>query len=292
MLDIPCGVCGVVRVVKQNSLTKCVTGDFSFQNIWTDAGLAHLNSDLSRSLGFPNRILWGSGVHSEPFNSVTSLKQYIGHGNVSYSSNGAAGSIEVVGDICTLTITKQVVQQARGVSWTIAELALGYNELTTFTYTRPKNLDGFPISIPVSAIEIVTIYYTMQFQYPMTLPPQPVVGGGGLPENTTATFTLRPDKQYFGYSNPAYYAGSPIQRASAYTNKDFAGRIDPTELRGKKLVFGIDRANNIPLAFFGNEYGGAVHMWKIDPPITKNNTQELELECSMTFSNAAPIEIP
>ena len=40
MLNVNCGASGIVRVVKENSITVEITHDSTFNNIWTDGGLA------------------------------------------------------------------------------------------------------------------------------------------------------------------------------------------------------------------------------------------------------------
>ena len=53
MLNVNCGASGIVRVVKENSITGEITHDSTFNNIWTDEGLAYLRNDSSKTLTYP-----------------------------------------------------------------------------------------------------------------------------------------------------------------------------------------------------------------------------------------------
>lgn len=281
MLKVPCGISGRVRVVRENQQTGEVTGEFEFDNIWTDLGLSSISVYASQRAPWPNLLLYGNGVRGEPHSAVTSLASQVGYGSVDFL---VAGGVDYDEDICTVTRTSQITVGARGVAWNLSELGLGYGNITaTWTYTLTKNALGNPEVIPVSAIEILTIYYTVQVQYPMHLPPM-TVDVVGLPP-TTATFALRPDKTNFAY--PAI--GAKYASYSGYTSTEFAGGVTSAD-SGNKNVWGINLLNRTT-GFFGSDNGSATHIWTLDPPITKNNTQELELEIYWGFTNATPIDV-
>lgn len=286
MLKVKCGVSGSVRIVKTNSITGAKTGEYEFSNVWTTAGLARLSSKTNSSAPWPNTLRWGSGVRESPFEAVTTLKSQVGYGSIGFSTTNREG-VAYNSEICTMTKTRTATQQARGFAWNISELGLAISsEGALDTYTLTKNSSGVAEAIPVSAIEIVTIYYTIQFQYPMVLPAQ-VVEVAGLPP-TTAVFRMRPQGLYFGYVSPSQFDPS-AQRMEGATAADGAGSVT-SEGGGSVATWGINSMNRTT-EFFGNFNRCAAHYWQLDPPITKNNTQVLQIETSWTFENATPIEV-
>lgn len=278
MLNVNCGVSGRVRIVKQNSITGEVTGEYEFNNIWTDFGLNRISAYASQVAHWPNQIHWGSGARPEPHNAVTSLAAPVGSGLVSFSS----GQIATNGNLCVVTKTSSATQNARGVAWELSELGVSYGSGGLDTYALVRDLNGDPSPVPVSAIEIITIYYTIQAQYPVSLPPQSVEVEGLPP--TTATFLLRPDQSTFG---DVLGANDQNNWWAGYSSSAFGGPDYPQRV-GTECVWGIN-AMNRTTGFFGNTRAIS-HIWTLDPPITKNNTQELRLEIFWQFANVTPVE--
>lgn len=294
-LKVPCGVSGKVRVVLTDSQSGDVTHDTGeFQNIWTDIGLDYLSEVNKSHNEWPDRLLYGSGEHSQPHNAVTAMKSYLGVGSLLFG-NAVLSDLTITPETCTYTKTQSITVAARGVAWTLRELGLSsrYDINKALTYTPTKNLLGTPTPIPVSAIEIVTIYYTIQVSYPMELPPQPVIVEGLPP--TMATFKLKPigSAGTSGFlSAGAINTDSRTSRdVGSYTNESFAGRIGPSTVSGRKVIYDIGTANRVNEYFGVSTGSGANHIWKVDPPITKNNTQVLELEFFWQFTNVTPIEV-
>lgn len=283
MLKVNAGVCGRVRIVKQNSITGETTADIEFNNIWTDFGINRISTYASQFAYWPNRIHWGSGARAEPHNAVTSLAAPVGNGSADFSSTPK--DIVTNGNLCTITKTRSVTQGARGVAWELSELGVSYGISSSLdTYALVRDLNGDPDPLPVSAIEIITIYYTIQAQYPVTLPPQ-AVEVEGLPP-TTATFLLRPDQNIFGNASMGASNGG-AQNMSGYTTDQFGNGVAGSS-NGNELVWGINTMNRTT-EYFGNDYAIA-HIWTLDPPITKDDTQELRLEIFWQFANASPVE--
>lgn len=292
MLKVPCGVSGRVRIVRENSETGEVTGEFEFDNIWTDYGLENgLNSTITQARLWPNRILCGSGEHPQPHNVVTELAEYVGYGDASYSGVALVSEISITDETCVFTRTRSATQAARGVDWTLRELALSANNLLTYTYALTRNASGLVEGIPVSAIEVLTIYYTIQVCYPMVLPAQPVEVEGLPP--TMATFKLKPTgspgSNDFLRDGPVFSnAGS--RYINGYTDELFSG-----EIASDASVEGLRRFNtgtmNRSTKFFGNRWYCANHIWELDIPIVKNNTQVLYIGETWTFSNVPPVEV-
>lgn len=283
MLKVNAGVCGRVRIVKQNSITGETTADIEFNNIWTDFGINRISTYATQAVSWPNRIHWGSGAHAEPHNAVTSLATPVG--NASANFNIAAADIVTAGNLCSITKTRSVTQAARGVEWELSELgvSLGGSGSSLDTYALVRDLNGDPDPLPVSAIEIITIYYTIQAQYPVSLPPQ-AVEVEGLPP-TTATFLLRPDQSNFGGQMGA--SNGVTQGMAGYTTNQFSNAV-VGDVDGNELVWGINVMNRTT-EYFGNTWAIS-HIWTLDPPITKDNTQELRLEIFWQFANAVPVE--
>lgn len=301
MLNVPCGVSGRIRIVKENSITGEITHDSEFDNIWTNYGLSVLSGrhNISRTLTniapWPTRLHWGSGAHAEPHNAVTGLAAPVGFVGISYY-----GTDGIVYDsqTCTVTRTRSAIQAARGVSWTLAELGLGYiipftnTSTSLYTYSLVKNGAGIPQPLTVSDIEILTIYYTIQVQYPMSLPPQALEVTGIPP--TTAEFKLRPDSGQFVQFELSGQSSNSSGKFSGYTSNAFAGGVagEVDNLNYKGVMTWPISSMNRSTEYFGSQYYAANHLWKLSPPLAKNSTQVLEIEVSWTFTNATPIEIP
>ena len=286
-LKVNCGVGGRVRIVKTNSITGEVTGEHTFDNIITDYGLTkYFNTGGTSNTGYwPSRLSYGSGAHSTPHNGVLNLQSQIGTVDCVYGGTNAAPSeLNISGGICTFTRTRNVVIPAKGVAWVFSELGLryktGYTDDDLITYTLTKNEAGVVAPIAISDVEIVTIYYTLQVQYPMEMPPQTFGGGTtGIPVST-ATFKLKPNN---GTSFLMVSPGLNNSGIRSFTTENFAGLVSGSTV-GSKTTFPIDKLNGSN-RFFGSDSAGANHIWVIDPPIVKNNTQILEIETTWIFKN-------
>lgn len=284
MLNVNCGASGIVRVVKENSITGEITHDSTFNNIWTDGGLAYLRNDSYKSLDYPSGLSYGNGAHTGAHNSVTELAGYLGTGSASASGENVVAND---GTICTITHTTKTTVPARGVAWTISELglrSLANNTVPILTYTLTKNALGVPTPIPVKDFEIVTIYYTIQLQYPMSLPPIAIAVEGMPP--TTATFTLRPEISSFGrYLNQ----GNVGVKQSGYTSSNFAGREESDSVSGDGWQNWKITSMNRTTTHIGSNDRGISHLWELNPPLVKDDTQTFSFRSVWTYTNVAPI---
>ena len=285
MLNVNCGASGIVRVVKENSITGEITHDSTFNNIWTDGGLAYLRNDSSQTLSYPQTLSYGNGAHTGAHNSVTELAGYLDTGSASYSGGNVVAND---GTICTITHTTKTTVPARGVDWTISELGLrsSYDkELPILTYTLTKNALGVPTPIPVKDFEIVTIYYTIQLQYPMSLPPIAIAVEGMPP--TTATFTLRPETPSFG----RYLTQSDSNgKQSGYTSSNFAGKVESDSVSGDGWQYWSITSMNRTTTHIGSNGRGISHLWELNPPLVKDDTQTFWFRSVWTYTNVAPIK--
>ena len=285
MLNVNCGASGIVRVVKENSITGEITHDSTFNNIWTDEGLAYLRDDSSKELTYPLGLSYGNGAHTGAHNSVTELAGYLGTGSASQSGNNVVAND---GTICTITHTTKTTVPARGVDWTLSELGLchsGAKRVPIVTYTLTKNALGVPTPIPVKDFEIVTIYYTIQLQYPMSLPPI-AIDVEGMPP-TTATFTLRPELSSFGqYLNH----GTSRRKLSGYTSSNFAGEVESNSVSGDGWQYWPITSMNRTTTHIGSRGDGISHLWELNPPLVKDDTQTFGFRSVWTYTNVAPIK--
>lgn len=288
MLSVPCGISGKVRIVKKNSETGEITHDSEFNNTWTNSGLASITKYASQNCPKPGYLAWGSGKHLTNHQNVTTLAAVEGIGGISFIP-APSRKVSTLGNTIVLTETVDVTVPAKGKSWVLRELGLvssGYttSSYTCATYTLTKNGQGVPEDIPVSDIEILTIYYTVQIQYPLELTMPLVVEG--LPP-TTATLKLNPLAHYFGGRTWG-------QQASSTGDVQLRG-INPTgsdspKYSGNSLVYGIDRANRSITHLKKSGNLSVEFEWEFFPPIVKNNTQVLHLDILWKFTNIAPID--
>lgn len=285
MLNVNCGASGIVRVVKENSITGEITHDSTFNNIWTDAGLAYLRNDSSKTLSYPSALSYGNGAHTGAHNSVTELAGYLDTGSADKSGNNVVAND---GTICTITHTTETTVPARGVDWTLSELGLCgsyYSKVPIVTYTLTKNALGVPTPIPVKDFEIVTIYYTIQLQYPMSLPPI-AIDVEGMPP-TTATFTLRPAVSGFGrYLNH----GTSGRKLSGYTSSNFAGEVESHSVSKEGWQYWPITSMNRTTTHIGSNGQGISHLWELNPPLVKDDTQTFQFRSVWTYTNVAPIK--
>ena len=285
MLNVNCGASGIVRVVKENSITGEITHDSTFNNIWTDAGLAYLGNDSSKGLAYPSELSYGNGAHTGAHNSVTELAGYLGTGSASESGNRVVAND---GTICTITHTTKTTVPARGVDWTISELGLSDSvskRVPIVTYTLTKNALGVPTPIPVKDFEIVTIYYTIQLQYPMSLPPINIDVEGMPP--TTATFTLRPESPGFGEHLTQGRSGV---KQSGYTSSNLAGKVESDSVSGDGWQNWKITSMNRTTTHIGSDGYGISHLWELNPPLVKDDTQVFWFRSVWTYTNVAPIK--
>ena len=284
MLNVNCGASGIVRVVKENSITGEITHDSTFNNIWTDGGLAYLRNDSSQTMSYPSGLSYGNGAHTGAHNSVTELAGYLGTGSAYMSGNNVVAND---GTICTITRTTKTTVPARGVDWTVSELGLCSvnNRVPILTYTLTKNALGVPTPIPVKDFEIVTIYYTIQLQYPMSLPPI-AIDVEGMPP-TTATFTLRPELSSFGdYLNQ----GTLGVKQSGYTSSNFAEKVESDSVSGDGWQYWPITSMNRTTTYIGSNGDGISHLWELNPPLVKDDTQTFWFRSVWTYTNVAPIK--
>ena len=284
MLNVNCGASGIVRVVKENSITGEITHDSTFNNIWTDEGLTYLRNDSSKTLSYPSGLSYGNGAHTGAHNSVTELAGYLGTGSASESGDNVVAND---GTICTITRKSKTTVPARGVDWTISELGLGDSvtkRVPILTYTLTKNALGVPTPIPVKDFEIVTIYYTIQLQYPMSLPPIAIAVEGMPP--TTATFTLRPELSRFG----EYLTQGTSGKQSGYTSSNFAGKVESESVSGDGWQYWPITSMNRTTTHIGSNGYGISHLWELNPPLVKDDTQVFWFRSVWTYTNVAPIK--
>ena len=285
MLNVNCGASGIVRVVKENSITGEITHDSTFNNIWTDEGLAYLRNDSSKTLTYPSGLSYGNGANTGAHNSVTELAGYLGTGSASESGGNVVAND---GTICTITHTTKTTVPARGVDWTLSELGLCdsvYKIVPILTYTLTKNALGVPTPIPVKDFEIVTIYYTIQLQYPMSLPPIDIVVEGMPP--TTATFTLRPELSSFG----RYLSQGRLGvKQSGYTSSNLAGKVESDSVSGDGWQYWSITSMNRTTTHIGSNGNGIAHLWELNPPLVKDDTQVFRFRSVWTYTNVAPIK--
>lgn len=284
MLNVNCGASGIVRVVKENSITGEITHDSTFNNIWTDAGLVYLRNGSSKTAPYPSGLSYGNGAHTGAHNSVTELAGYLGVGSAGSGGNVVAND----GTICTITRTTKTTVPARGVDWTISELGLSDSvakRVPILTYALTKNALGVPTPIPVKDFEIVTIYYTIQLQYPMSLPPIDINVEGMPP--TTATFTLRPELSGFGqYLNQGDSGG----KQRGYTSSNFAGKVESNSVSGDGWQYWPITSMNRTTTHIGSNSDGISHLWELNPPLVKDDTQIFRFRSVWTYTNVAPIK--
>lgn len=285
MLNVNCGASGIVRVVKENSITGEITHDSTFNNIWTDEGLAYLRNDSSKTLSYPAVLSYGNGAHTGAHNSVTDLAGYLGTGSAPESGNKVVAND---GTICTITRTTKTTVPARGVDWTISELGLCDSvskRVPILTYTLTKNALGVPTPIPVKDFEIVTIYYTIQLQYPMSLPPINIDVEGMPP--TTATFTLRPESPGFG----EYLSqGRSGVKQSGYTSSNLTGKVESGSVSEDGWQNWKITSMNRTTTHIGSDGYGISHLWELNPPLVKDDTQTFWFRSVWTYTNVAPIK--
>ena len=285
MLNVNCGASGIVRVVKENSITGEITHDSTFNNIWTDEGLAYLRNDSLKDLSYTSTLSYGNGAHTGAHNSVTELAGYLGTGSSFESGNRVVAND---GTICTITHTTKTTVPARGVDWTISELGLrsSYDrKFPILTYTLTKNALGVPTPIPVKDFEIVTIYYTIQLQYPMSLPPI-AINVEGMPP-TTATFKLRPELPGFGEDLTQGRSGV---KQSGYTSSNFAGEVESYSVSGDGWQYWPITSMNRTTTHIGSNGQGISHLWELNPPLVKDDTQIFWFRSVWTYTNVAPIK--
>ena len=285
MLNVNCGASGIVRVVKENSITGEITHDSTFNNIWTDGGLAYLRNDSSQTMSYPSGLSYGNGAHTGAHNSVTELAGYLDTDSASESGNNVVAND---GTICTITHTTETTVPAKGVDWTISELGLCgsyHNRVPILTYTLTKNALGVPTPIPVKDFEIVTIYYTIQLQYPMSLPPI-AIDVEGMPP-TTATFTLRPELPSFGHYLTQGRSGG---NQSGYTSSNFAGQVESDTVSGDGWQYWPITSMNRTTTYIGSNGDGISHLWELNPPLVKDDTQTFWFRSVWTYTNVAPIK--
>ena len=284
MLNVNCGASGIVRVVKENSITGEITHDSTFNNIWTDEGLAYLRNDSYKSLDYPSGLSYGNGAHTGAHNSVTELAGYLG---ADIASSSGENVVANDGTICTITSTTKTTVPDRGVDWTISELGLRSsfdNSVPILTYTLTKNALGVPTPIPVKDFEIVTIYYTIQLQYPMSLPPI-AIDVEGMPP-TTATFTLRPERPDFGVYLSQGFLG---EKQSGYTSSDFAEEVESYSVSEDGWQYWPITSMNRTTTHIGSGAYGISHLWELNPPLVKDDTQTFSFRSVWTYTNVAPI---
>ena len=236
-------------------------------------------------MSYPAGLSYGNGAHTGAHNSVTELAGYLGNGSASESGNNVVAND---GTICTITHTTKTTVPARGVDWTLSELGLSesvYAKVPILTYTLTKNALGVPTPIPVKDFEIVTIYYTIQLQYPMSLPPI-AIDVEGMPP-TTATFTLRPELSSFGeYLTQGRSGGNQ----SGYTSSNFAGQVESYSVSGDGWQYWPITSMNRTTTHIGSNGDGISHLWELNPPLVKDDTQTFWFRSVWTYTNVAPIK--
>lgn len=293
MLNVSCGVSGSVKIeIKGKQQCK-------INNIWTDKGLAELNAGPTKHISWPRTLHVGTGQRPDPHSAVVSMANHLLSKEVNFT--GEYG-VNDDGVICTVTRQASVELPPRGVSWQIGEIGLGMarnapaSDLVTYTLARDDNGNAVPFSVDADAIVVIT--YTLQMQYPMHIPPTQI-NAQGLPPTTAEFFLLNKGtgRYYFARDHIGQFGGFAISDYNAHLQAyetdnpaDTYRRTKGTRIDGEGFLWGLGELNG-DTEFFGvkpGAYSGATHIWKLSPPIRKNNRQELMLAVNWEFKNVQP----
>lgn len=296
-LNITCEVAGDVRIVSICPHTGNETNEKLYKNTWTDYGLEGLRSSASKQSVFPGYVAVGSGRWPKPHNALKKLHTFVGSYPLNFGGLTREFDVEITEDSLTAYRTSAVDIPKRGEPWTLNEIGLAsegsHLYYSLYTYIALVNDDGIPEGYNVDADEIVRIFYTLRFTYPLTLEPivLPAVEKG-LPE-TTLEFSLHLPP----INNNGYYPilrGGPGLRSSSYDShlsRYLDASIDVNTSRKHtydlgEIVYGVDDLNDVEfhfITFYNQE--GMPHKWKITPPISKNNVQEFRISSEWSWKN-------
>lgn len=296
-LNVQCGCAGKIEVVRTNSLTGEVTGVFQQSNIWTDAGLARISGSIDGAspARWPLYLHYGEGQRTAPHNNTTTLANRVGDRTWYATSGAGAGCYYPDANTMIMVGTNSIAIPARGVAWHLAEIGLSTSSgafYTLDTYSLTK-IDGVVAPIPVADIEILTITYTIQIQYPRSLGAQPLTQNDGLPAGTTWAISTWDES-----SEPFMDIRGSSAVGDGWKLRGFDGVTSylPTKRVGGVAIWeATSSITDKPISIFRVGQSGSQisprFQVTIDPPITKTNVQELALSPYWTFTNGTYREV-
>lgn len=287
MLKVGVGLAGYVNINVQGARG---IREYLFNNAFVDTGLAAMSGAWDNNRGYtPSRLHLGSGRFEGGDHTATDLVQQRHQVNLS-----RVGTTTQVGSD-TLVVTDKFTSDrtAKGTAWVLREFGStwgGVGKLTT--YAQLRDSQGTPTEIQLDETDVVTFTYYFQYIYPIRYEGTMQWESAGEVEEVPYTFSLgvgeSPDltdwtggtllSRVYGM---ALYAGEFGTGGAVNTSSGYPFRLSEAQANGTWRSLYTSTAS--PTGAMG---------FTFSRPLTKANTQTLDIIVEWELTNATPVPVP
>lgn len=292
MLKVGVGLAGYVNIIVQGARG---IREYLFNNAFVDTGLVRMSGAWRANNGYyPSYLQLGSGRFEGADHTATGLVQRIHQVALYYKSSTTEVGSE------TLTVTHKYTSKStpKGSAWVLREFGSVWElaPSTFTTYSQLRDSQGTPTEIQFDETDVVTFTYYFQHIYPIRYEGTMQWESAGVAEEVPYTFSLgvgeSPDLTNW---TDAYYSSSrllSITQLNLYTG-EFGTGSKGTSLTSVPFRFSEQQSNGTWRSFYRvvDSFNASMG-FTFSRPLTKTNTQTLEIYVEWELTNATPVPVP
>lgn len=290
MLKVGLGLAGYVNICVQGARG---TREYQFNNAFVDTALAHMSGAWREPNGYTAGYLHlGSGRFEGADHTATGLVQQKHRELLHYK-----GSTTKV-DSETLVVTHKYTTQGtpKGSAWVLREFGSTWSTDKFTTYSQLRDSQGDPTEIQLDETDVVTFTYYFQHIYPIRYEGTMQWESAGVVEEVPYTFSLgvgeSPDLTT--WSDEFSRTGRLLSIGALQLCTGEFGTGSPGQsLTRAPFQFSEQSSNGTWWSFyrFADRPNLALG-FTFSRPLTKVNTQTLEIHVEWELTNATPVPVP
>ena len=287
MLKVGVGLAGYVNICVQGARG---TREYLFTNAFVDIGLAAMSGAWRRSSGYtPDILHLGSGRFERDDHTATGLVQQ----RHQVDLRRVDTTTQVGSDTLVVTDKFTSDRTAKGTAWVLREFGSSWTDVSgLITYSQLRDSQGTPTEIQLDETDTVTFTYYFQYIYPIRyegtmqwesagevgeVPYTFALGVGESPDLTRWTGGALLNYRY----GITLYSGEFGTGGEAAVLLSYPFRFSEAAAIGTWRSFYV-RANQPDLSMG----------FTFSRPLTKTNTQTLEISVEWELINATPVPVP
>lgn len=286
MLKVGLGLAGYVNICVQGARG---TREYQFNNAFVDTALAAM-SGAWRGAGYtPDILHLGSGRFEEDDHTATGLVQQ----RHRVQLRRVDTTTQVGSDTLVVTDKFASDRTAKGTAWVLREFGSTWTNVKKLTtYAQLRDSQGTPTEIQLDETDSVTFTYYFQYIYPIRCEGTIQWESAGVVEEVPYTFSLgvgeSPDlTRWTGGGLLNYLYGITLYSGEFGTGEGAA------VLYGYPFRFSEAAAIGTWRSFYTHTYYLDLSMgFTFSRPLTKTNTQTLEISVEWELINATPVPVP
>lgn len=290
MLKVGLGLAGYVNICVQGARG---TREYQFNNAFVDTALASMSGAWRVADGYTaNYLHLGSGRFEGADHTATGLVQQKHKVRLNYEGNTTKVDSE------TLVVTHKYTSEPtkKGSAWVLREFGSTWSIDKLTTYSQLRDSQGDPTEIQLDETDVVTFTYYFQYNYPIRYEGTMQWESAGVVEEVPYTFSLgvgeSPDLTTWTGTRNAVNRLLEIGTLELCTG-EFGTGSRGNGLSRAPFQFSEQASNGTWRSFYRYVYDpGRALGFTFSRPLTKVNTQTLEIHVEWEFTNATPVPVP